>query len=368
MKPARGNPVLQNDGQFYAPGHAVEYIVSGLFSGCIRVVIACLLLLTATNLYAHSSRDIVSQRIAVYSQEYPEIAFVVLYDMKTYRRLLPLEKSLGATVRNMDYQHPLNLRATLVEAQEYRIRRMLENGMGSATLFSTPDAVFTRKPFTCVLTWFDMPLEKDPLAASRFIYNLDEQMLRAMPESRRINNMDFLMFSIDHEVFHCIDSYVNGYSFPSTSDNIEACCSRAKAELRADTFAALSHLSRHPDRKTFLINLGNARTLNLLNWDLEHYTGYMFSEVVAMDDMDPRVDIKTLVHKAMHLAEQLAPFYRGHRQFLATVWAALQTLSTDKVNVPEEYADVQGEVVKIKDVELLCNRILESHSAVHGSP
>ena len=355
----------------YMPFHVQAVcLVNGVTSRLPPVLailfLSLLLVLPSTSLYAHYSRDLVDERIATYSQAYPEIEFRVLYDLPAYHALLPLSRSLGASVSNVDYEHPADLRMTLVEAQGYRIMHMLENGMGSATLFYNPDAAITYRPYTCLITWFDMSLD-DPLAATRFIYNVSEETLESMPESRRIDNLDFLMFSIDHEVFHCIDSYVHGYTFPKTMDEIDACCSRARAELRADTFAALSHLSRHPDRKTFLINLGNARTLNLLDWDLEHYTGYMFDEVVALNDI-PRPDIKTLVVQAMRLSEQLAPLYRSHTQFLATVWAALQTLSADRVNMPAEYAGAKGETVRLQDVKSLCNRILESHTAVHGHP
>jgi len=287
--------------------------------------------------------------------------------MKDYENLLPLTKSLGESLSNADYEHPEELRITLIEAQEYRIKTLLHNGMGSSTLFKTSDASVTKKPYTCLITWGDLLFNEDPLSATRFMYDLDETVLESMPVQLLIDNHDFLMFSIDHEVFHCIDAFTNGPMFLRTTDPTKSCCNRARSELRADTYAAMAHLSRHPDKKDFLLNIGNARTLNLLNWDVQHYTSERLYEISKIPGITVTQDIKTLVRQSLELANKLAPTYTDHRQFLVNLWAALRELGVDESVVPSDLEILAEEQPQEDKVKVICDKINKAHSAVHTS-
>jgi hypothetical protein len=332
----------------------------------LQAAVVITMALACNSLHAQSGRQTIERKMDEYRKAYSDIEFILLYQLADYQQLLPLDESLGASLSNVDYEHPESARMTLVESQAYRIALMLNNGMGSSTLFRTPDALIASKPYACLITWPNALFDEDPLAATRFIYNLDEDVIRKIPDSRRIDNHEFVEFSIDHEVFHCIDAYMNGPMFPRTSDPIRACCDRARSELRADTFAAMSHLSRYPSGKEFLVNLGNARTLNLLDLDVEHYTANMLKELVELSEVEATLDIRARVKKSLKVASQLAPSYESHRQFLATVLAALNELGVDENNLADEYEDLAYEKLNRDEVKALCDRIMQSHSAVHG--
>lgn len=181
---------------------------SYLFRG--RLLIFVILLVAVVSVTAQSGNQLIEGLITIYTRAYPEIEFRLLNTMEDYDRLLPLTKSLGEDLSNLDYEHPKEVRITLVEAQQYRIATLLYHDVGSATLFKTPSAAVTEKPYTCLITSNRKLLDEDPLAATRFMYGLPETILESMPESLRISNHDLLLYAVDHEVFHCVDAYVNG--------------------------------------------------------------------------------------------------------------------------------------------------------------
>mgnify|MGYP001812356597 FL=1 len=149
---------------------------------------------------------LIEERITRYREAYPEVEFRLLLKSPDFEQLLPLTDSLGKDVSNIDYEHPEEARITLIEAQEFRIGLHLDNGNGTATLFKTPNARITDKPYTCLIT-LNIPLiDESAMAASRFMYDLDDEALAFLSESYLIDNKDFLVYSFDHEMFHCVDA------------------------------------------------------------------------------------------------------------------------------------------------------------------
>jgi len=311
--------------------------------------------------------SLIEERITRYRKAYPEIEFTLLLKMSDFEQLLPLADSLGKNLSNIDYEHPEEARITLVEAQEYRIRLQLDNGNGSATLFKTPKAKITGKPYTCLITYNLSMLDEEPLAATRFMYNIDEEALDSMPEAFYLNNQDFLLYTFDHEVFHCIDAYTNGFLFPRTSDPLEACRDRARSELHAEIYSAIEHLSRNPNGKEFLISLATARTLNLLDGDLEHYTSDILHRLIERGELDTSNDMKTLAEESMQIADNLTPSYTAHKEFHVTVWNVLEEFGVDGYTVLPEYSYFTIETPLPEKVEALTGAINDALLAIRSN-
>ena len=100
----------------------------------LRLLLVIVLSVEALSVSAQTGSFLVSERISQYRQAYPEIEFKLLYTMEDYDAILPLTESLGEDLSNPEYEHPEDARITLVEAQEYRIARLIDNDMSSATL------------------------------------------------------------------------------------------------------------------------------------------------------------------------------------------------------------------------------------------
>lgn len=302
---------------------------------------------------AQSISPLIDKLISHYKETYPEIEFTLLLNRADLDQLLPLTNSLGKDLSNVDYEHPEEARITLVEAQEYRLSLQISNGNGSATLFKTPNARITKKPYVCLITLDLSFLDAEPLAATRFMYDIDEETLSSLPESFQLDNHDFFLYTIDHEIFHCIDAYTNGFLYPRTRDPIKSCLDRFRIELRTEIYSAMAHLSRQPNGKRFLKNLATARTVNLLSGDVEHYTREALHMLVENDELNISSDIKTLAEEAMRFAEKLTPDYADHKEFLVAAWAALEELGVDGYVLLTDYPELAIETPLPENVKAL---------------
>jgi hypothetical protein len=187
-----------------------------------------------------------------------------------------------------------------------------------------------------------------------------------MPISLRLNNRDFLLFTIDHEIFHCIDTYTNVFLFPRTLDKITASKNRARAEIRTEAFAAMAHLSRQPNGKDFLNNLANARTLNLLSGDVEHYTVEVLNRVIETSEQITTEDIKKLATLSTTMANGMTPTLPDYKAFIVAVWAAIEEYGVNVYELPDYYADLADLVSPVPDkVEEIISKIKEADAVIH---
>lgn len=284
--------------------------------------------------------ETIQNRLGDYQKAYTDIEFVLIDSAEDYGQLLPLTESLGEDVSNLDYQHPETMREELVEVQQYRIGVLLDSGSGSSTLFRTPNAKITSKPYSCLITLNQALLDNNPLAATSLMYGLDEQDLAAMPVELHIDNDRFLLYMLDHEVFHCVDGYMNGYLYPQTSDPLKANRDRSVAELRTEIFASMAHLTRNPGDSRLLRNLSRARTLGLLDWDVEHYTSPALQQLIRQAKAY-KPDIKSLALQATDFAEGVTPSFEDHVGFLVAAWAVVQEHGLTMEDIPPDYATLQ---------------------------
>ena len=330
------------------------------------LILFILLSFPAYSASAQTNSKLINEQLSIYSEAYPEIDFVLLYKMEDFDQLTPLTGSLGEDLSNVDYEHPEDLRITLVEAQEYRIALQLENGNGSATLFKTPNSLITNKPYTCLIT-MGLPLHEGDLAATRFIYDISDEALKSLPESYHLDNQDFLAYSVDHEIFHCIDSYTNGFMYPKTRDPVKSLLDRSHAERRAEIFAAMAHLSRQPNGKKFLLNLANARTLSLLNADVEHYTSDALIMMVESSKPNNTLGIIELARKSMRIADDNELSFTEHKDFIVTLRTVLEGFEIDTDFWLTEYPELALEVPSPDKVELLRSKITNAQTVINSN-
>ncbi len=310
---------------------------------------------------------LIEKRINQFSQAYPEITFRLLHDIGDLEPLLPLAENMGDDLSNVDYEHPQDLRMTLVEVQEYRIALMLKNDMGSATLFRTPNQELNDTPYLCMITLNRPLLAQDSLAATQFMYPLDETTLASVPKELQLNDLHFLLFSLDHELFHCINIYQNGPAFMQTADPVKANHDRKVSELRSEIFASIAHLARHPDNRELITGIATARTLNLLGGDAEHYSASVLYSLYAMEITTAEDDIGKLTKIALQLADSHTPTYAEYREHLVATRAAIKGFGIDPDALSDDYALLADDIPVPEKVEMITKQIMDALSAV-GMP
>jgi len=249
----------------------------------------------------------------IYRTAYPEINFVHLSNQSEAAQIVPLLRALGSKAENVDYAHPKEARITLLQVQIERIRRLLEDRLPSATLFKAGNGdLVAAKPYLCVVTFNADLLSGDPQAATRFFF---EELI---PGSNvRIDNEQFLHFALHHEIFHCLDAYINGPTRPQTESEITASYYDYRAEQRADFFAAIMHQARYP-KSSMLQHLSAIRAMSLVTWDLPHYTVPLLQEARAMLPSAIRaLGLAGQARLAMARADTILISERQYRDFVA---------------------------------------------------
>ncbi|UCE89306.1 MAG: hypothetical protein JSW10_00225 [Pseudomonadota bacterium] len=215
----------------------------------------------------------VEARLDVLAGAFPEVAFMTIGGASRADYVAYLPALLGDTARNLDYEHPDDVRQLLVDAQLNRIHMMLENDEPSATLFQVGEDSQVGRPYLCVITLDPDRFLGDNLAATAFMSGAETHELSAWPDERVLDNEAFIRYTLDHEAFHCLAVYLRGPYYLMGSDDVTAEYQRFRAEFDADLFAALAFRDAQNDARGFMENMLRMRQLSLFNDDPVHYTG-----------------------------------------------------------------------------------------------
>lgn len=215
-----------------------------------------------------------------YSTEFPEIHFINLYGEGGMVRARNLISDLGNGAYDMTYEHEDEIADTLITAQIHRIKMMIKNSASSSSIFHTGKFSNYPKSYLCVITFNEKYFNQDPYAATHLLVgNADIDTEKVLSNSV-VNNWFFSEYTLHHEIFHCLDAYINGPTIHKTVNLLEHAYELYRAEQRADYYAAIMLRLSGKDATDELIKLANYRTLHLLDWDHTHYTAPIIKDVM----------------------------------------------------------------------------------------
>jgi len=249
--------------------------------------------------------DPVDRQLAAYARKVPELGFLRLYGKHAMQVVAMLPTMLGKGAFNVDYEHEASLRETLVELQQQRIARMVQDGLPSATLFKLGNGSSFKHGYLCVITLDTAPYRQDPAYASRLMLPASLDGPLADAGAPLVRNEDFLRFTADHEAFHCLDAYFNGPTIRKTREPIADIYQDFVNEARADAFASRSFTSSRGAADGFLARFAALRTLAVLDMDLTHTTGEIIERAAALPGAAPGIEQRVAASRS--LVETLAP-------------------------------------------------------------
>jgi hypothetical protein len=185
---------------------------------------------------------------------------------------------------------------------------MTQNNWPSSTLFRTGEDNVFNKPYVCVVSLALAPFEADPQHASRMLLGSTDPLSSPLAPFARLNNEAFVRFTLDHEVFHCLDAYLNGPTIKKSTTSVGNCYQLFRSEQRADLFAALRVRQQQAVPNGFLEKLNQYRTLALLDWDTVHFTTYALrrAQTVTRSRFE-NIDVAGLVKLTEQLARTAIP-------------------------------------------------------------
>jgi len=241
---------------------------------------------TINSLMSSSKEDIdraIRAKLAFYDQEFPEIEFVYLSDGDEWSQALSaLDLLLGYQPLNLDYEHPPELREDLLFVTVAKIQMMLVYRAASSYLFKVGELAAAKRDHVCVITLDPNSMALSDEVATRDMLDLRDSEFRAIPRENYLNKDAHLDFVIDHEVYHCLDTYYYG---PITRSEKEFwgkyLCYRR--ERQADIYALAMHIQRNQGSTPYIKKIQQLRGMTLLNGELQHLTDRAISRLSDSD-------------------------------------------------------------------------------------
>jgi len=283
--------------------------------------------------------DPVDQQLARYARLLPDMGFLRLYDQGGANMVSILPLFLGEGASNADYEHDESARENLLELQMKRIALMVRESLPSATLFKTGLASQFEHPYLCVITLDADKFRRESGLATRLLAPSLTDHGAASEPAGTVGVSDFLRFTIDHEVFHCLNAYYNGPNFRKTRDELRRVYQEHINEAQADAFASQMFMREGSESVDFLRNVAALRMLSVLDLDIAHFTGDMILQLIGNPESHPPKSLRQRVEASRALVSEIVPSATEFAQRLADVVYVAERLGRNPAPILDELAD-----------------------------
>jgi len=270
---------------------------------------------------------IVISKLDFYARNFPKIDFVLLDSgADTERNLGALFTILGQDPIPLDYSHPHSVRQVLLEATYVRIGFLLQYDIGSATLFAPGQGAHVKRKQACIITMNPWKIAQDNLAATRHLLEIPVKIATDIVPERYLDADTHLRFALDHEIFHCLDSSING-PVPMSKQEHWGGYYMWRNEAGADAFGILMHLAEAGGLTPYARNLSLIRGLTLLNSDPNHYTYPVYETALHLDLSSlKRTDVHDRFRLATRIRNKLVGGYRDYLHYAVSAQSAMKRL------------------------------------------
>jgi len=290
-------------------------------------------------------QGVIKRKLDEYNTAYPEIRFVhVAGGIDWQPQLAGILLMLGVAPDALDYEHPSQLREELLNLTTERLRQMMVSKTASATLFRVGQNSTIAQANLCVITLHPDVIANDAYHATQHMLDLPEAEMHKVHPARYLQPLPHLEFVMDHEAFHCLDSYFNGGA-PQTDTKDSGEFNLFRRESVADAYALLMHIRNYGDLNKYARNIIHIRALWFSTRGLHCCTFETIREVMNYDHNElKQQSTKALIELAIYLRNKTAGDYDAFLvQRNATLLAA-QKLRKEfqgqdtKTGQPEEIA------------------------------
>jgi hypothetical protein len=289
---------------------------------------------------ALAAADPVDRHLADYARQLPEMGLLRLYGRRGVDLVRELPALLGEDARNADYEHDAHSRSTLIDLQMQRIETMVRDGLPSSTLFETGAGSTFDHPYLCVITLDTVPFLRDPAHATRLMLSGSAGYPHGGDDVELIGNEDFLRFTVDHEVFHCLDAYFNGPPMRRTHDALQSHYQGFVNEARADAFATRAFMRKQAPPGRFLMRFAAIRAVSLLDLDLQHWTGEVIRRAADARPEFGAPDLALQVEAGRALVAEIGPSADRYAGRLADAARLVESLGGDSGHL---LLDIEGQ-------------------------
>lgn len=267
----------------------------------------------------------IQEQLAVYNEAFPDIQFVHLRNGEWEKSLQALELLIGYQATNLDYEHPLELREDLLFVTVAKIQMMLVNKMASSYLFKAGQMPATSRSHICVITLPPASVASNQQATRSFI-DLPADILASLPASAYLDKTQHLQFILDHEAYHCLDTFHDG-GIPMSDKDFSTRYDCFKRENRADMFAIAMNIRRHRKPTSYVNNVMTLRGMTLINGEMQHDSSRAMQLVLnANQDTIVNSQPPALLQQVKLLYQTIEPDYEEYLDFRRAAVEAIQQL------------------------------------------
>lgn len=291
------------------------------------------------------TRAAISRKLALYNDAFRSIRFIHLEGGEDWAgELVALLTLLGVDAVPLDYQHPPDMRGTLFDVTVERLHRLLQNDVMSATMFGvTPDSVLDR-PNVCVITLNPETFPANDLDATRLLIGVTDELAGRIHRARHVDHRHLLHYSLEHEVFHCLDTYYYGGA-PMTHEQFGGEYNMFRRESGADAWALAMHLRTSGEVTVFARNMVYLSEL----WMFSDSPNRCTSEsMLRLLESDPgklaAMSLQELVELVAGVRDASVAPYRDYVRQMAVALQAVRRLGIDTGS----YGGQWGECEKIE--------------------
>lgn len=277
----------------------------------------------------------IREKLNFYNQSFPEIQFEYLENKGWAKSQQELQLFIGNQATNLDYEHPAELRKELLFVTIEKIRLMLMYGIPSSSLFKTAEKSTSNRKHVCVITLDpESNVATNKIATSYFI-DLPENVLSSLSQEKYLDKKQHLDFIIDHEAFHCLDTFYFG-GIPMSEKTFSTPYSGFKRESQADMFAAAMHIQRQRKITTYINNLIMTRGISLLNGETQHYSVEAI-QLITNADISKIISSQPgeLVSMVKNTYKTIAPDYKEYMAYRTAAVDAIAMLGIKLIEPPE---------------------------------
>jgi len=308
-------------------------------------------------------RSIIDDRITFYNGQFRELQFVHVDGGKDWPNdMVAVITMLGDGADALDYEHPANLRAPLLEVSLERLRQFMRGDVVSATTFRIGTGSPIKRPNLCVITLNPDAYFTSDYETTRYMFDLPPGTMGRVHHARYLDHIRHLEFALDHEAFHCLDSYLYGGT-PRTHEEFGGEYNEFRRESIADAFAMAMHLKLHGRITRYARNIALARVLWMFSGTPNSDT---FDTIRELLRYNPRVlhdtAIEEIFELAAHLRDKTVGDYNSYLVHRASTLTAARLLGKPPGQFGQVWEKIAARKTSAAHVQFLVNRYRYYHS------
>ena len=302
-------------------------------------------------------QKIIDLKLDYYNNNYKDIRFVQFRGgAEWHGDLVTILTMLGTDPDALDYEHPPQLREILLDVSYDRLKTMLQLNIVSATMFRVGKDSVVDRANLCIITLNPEVFVANDYIATKYMLDISSEDMEKIDPARYLDHEHHVEFTIDHEAFHCLDSYFNGGS-PQTTKDLGAEYNLFRRESIADAYAMALHIKNHKGITSYARNIVHARALWVFSDSPNRCTFETIRELLNYDhEQLSKITDKQLIGLAQHIRNKTVGDYDSYVVQRAAAIHAAKSLGMDIEYYGEQWAELSEVATNPALVQHLVNR------------